>query len=104
MVLNENELNPADSDKWLLEGLKSQDKACIEQIYRDNFSMVQSLIINNNGSHEDALDIFQEAMIIVYEKTLFSNDILPKSKCLKMENIVFFRNCTTCVFGKSQTI
>jgi RNA polymerase sigma factor (sigma-70 family) len=31
--------------------------------------MVQSLIINNNGSVDDARDIFQEAMIVLYEKS-----------------------------------
>lgn len=30
--------------------------------------MVQSLIINNNGSADDAKDVFQEAMIVLYEK------------------------------------
>ena len=30
--------------------------------------MVQSLILNNNGSPDDARDIFQEAMIVLYEK------------------------------------
>jgi RNA polymerase sigma factor (sigma-70 family) len=31
--------------------------------------MVQSLIINNNGSSEDARDVFQEAMIVLYERS-----------------------------------
>lgn len=30
--------------------------------------MVKSLIINNSGSADDALDIFQEAMIVLFEK------------------------------------
>src|SRR5258708_8068179 len=30
--------------------------------------MVQSLILNNNGYPDDARDIFQEAMIVLYEK------------------------------------
>jgi RNA polymerase sigma factor (sigma-70 family) len=30
--------------------------------------MVQTLIINNNGSTDDAKDIFQEAMIVLFEK------------------------------------
>jgi RNA polymerase sigma factor (sigma-70 family) len=30
--------------------------------------MVQALIINNNGSADDAKDIFQEAMIVLYQK------------------------------------
>ena len=30
--------------------------------------MVQTLILNNNGSTEDAKDIFQEAIVVLYEK------------------------------------
>src|SRR5689334_6071499 len=30
--------------------------------------MIQALVINNNGTSEDAKDIFQEAMIVLYEK------------------------------------
>jgi len=30
--------------------------------------MVQALVVNNNGTAEDAKDIFQEAMIVLYEK------------------------------------
>src|SRR5688572_33002967 len=30
--------------------------------------MVQSMVINNNGSSDDAADIFQESMIVLYEK------------------------------------
>lgn len=52
----------------LLKGLAISDKKAIETIYQQNFNMVQSLIINNNGSSDDAKDIFQEAMIVLYEK------------------------------------
>ena len=57
------------NEKLLLQGLVRNDKKAIETIYRNNFNMVQSLIINNNGSADDAKDIFQEAMIVLYEKT-----------------------------------
>jgi RNA polymerase sigma factor (sigma-70 family) len=30
--------------------------------------MVQSMVINNNGSSDDAADIFQESMIVLFEK------------------------------------
>lgn len=52
----------------LLEGLAANDKKSVETIYQQNYNMVQSLIINNNGSPDDAKDIFQEAMIVLYEK------------------------------------
>ncbi|MBI5856937.1 MAG: sigma-70 family RNA polymerase sigma factor [Sphingobacteriales bacterium] len=57
-----------NNEKTLLEGLAASDRKAIESIYRDNFNMVQSLVINNNGSADDAKDIFQETMIVLYEK------------------------------------
>jgi RNA polymerase sigma factor (sigma-70 family) len=57
-----------NSEKLLLQGLARNDKKAVETIYRDNYTMVQSLIINNNGTADDARDVFQEAMIVLYEK------------------------------------
>jgi RNA polymerase sigma factor (sigma-70 family) len=61
-------VKPATNERALLEGLAGSDKKAVETIYQENFNMVQSLIINNNGSADDAKDIFQEAMIVLYEK------------------------------------
>lgn len=61
-------MNPENNEKALLQGLARNDKKAVETIYRENYSMVQSLIINNNGSADDARDVFQEAMIVLYEK------------------------------------
>ena len=55
-------------EKELLTGLAASDKKSVETIYQENFNMVQALIINNNGSADDAKDIFQEAMVVLYEK------------------------------------
>ncbi len=52
----------------LLQGLARQDKQAIETIYKENFNLIQALVLNNNGSAEDAKDIFQEAMIVLYQK------------------------------------
>jgi len=56
------------SEKVLLQGLARNDKKAVETIYKENYTTIQSLIINNNGSVDDAKDIFQEAMIVLYEK------------------------------------
>jgi RNA polymerase sigma factor (sigma-70 family) len=61
-------LKPENNEKALLQGLARNDKKAVETIYRENYTMVQSLIINNNGSADDAKDVFQEAMIVLYEK------------------------------------
>jgi RNA polymerase sigma factor (sigma-70 family) len=63
----------SEQDKLLLEGLGRNDREAIEAIYKANYSMVQSFVVNNNGSSDDARDIFQEAMIVLYEKASSGN-------------------------------
>jgi RNA polymerase sigma factor (sigma-70 family) len=52
----------------LLTGLAQNDRKAIETIYKDNYSMVQAMIVANSGSTDDARDIFQEALIVLFEK------------------------------------
>jgi RNA polymerase sigma factor (sigma-70 family) len=55
-------------ERSLLQGLAASEKKAVEAIYQQHFNMIQSLIINNNGSADDAKDIFQETIIVLYEK------------------------------------
>ena len=66
-------MTPENNEKTLLQGLARNEKKAVETIYRENYSTVQSLIINNNGTADDAKDIFQEAMIVLYEKARSGN-------------------------------
>jgi RNA polymerase sigma factor (sigma-70 family) len=61
-------VKPEQNEKTLLQGLARNDREAAERIYKDNYGIVQSLIINNNGTVDDARDVFQEAMIVLYEK------------------------------------
>jgi RNA polymerase sigma factor (sigma-70 family) len=61
-------LKAAGNEKALLEGLAASDRESVETIYKAHYKMVQALIVNNNGTAEDAKDIFQEAMVVLYEK------------------------------------
>lgn len=60
-------LDPTE-ETALLQGLAKNDRKSVETIYKQYYGMVQALIINNNGSSDDARDIFQEAIIVLYEK------------------------------------
>jgi RNA polymerase sigma factor (sigma-70 family) len=57
----------------LLQGLARNDKKAIETIYKENFNLIQALVVNNSGGTEDAKDIFQEAMIVLYQKVQFGS-------------------------------
>ncbi len=61
-------MSTTEQEKILLEGLGKSDREAIEAIYRGNYAMVQSFVVNNNGTTDDARDIFQEMMIVLYEK------------------------------------
>jgi RNA polymerase sigma factor (sigma-70 family) len=65
--LKDKQLKKDVQEAALLEGLARNDREAVETIYAQQFNMVQSLIINNNGTYDDARDIFQEAMIVLYE-------------------------------------
>lgn len=64
------------NEQALLKGLAENDSKAIETIYQQNYSLVQNFILNNNGSYDDARDIFQEAMIVLYEKAKIESFVL----------------------------
>jgi RNA polymerase sigma factor (sigma-70 family) len=67
LVLKEGKLK-VDNETLLLKGLAKNDRKVIETIYREHYNVVQALVVKNNGTAEDAKDVFQEAMIVLYEK------------------------------------
>ena len=64
------------NEQVLIKGLAKNDRRAIETIYKNNFSMVQAFILNNNGNYDDARDIFQEAMIVLYENAKTESFVL----------------------------
>lgn len=57
-----------DNETLLLKGLAKNDRKAVETIYKENYNLVQALILKNNGTADDAKDIFQEAMIVLFEQ------------------------------------
>src|SRR5687768_12580596 len=56
------------SDEALLAGIRNEDEAALSYLYKDHFPMVLHFVQNNNGSDDEAKDIYQEAVIIFYGK------------------------------------
>ncbi len=61
------------NEQALLKGLAENDSRAVEALYKSHFGMIQHFVSNNNGSFDDARDIFQEAMITLYEKVQLDN-------------------------------
>ena len=58
-----------DQEKAVFKAIGVNDKDAIESVYKDNFSLIQHFVLYNNGNEDDARDIFQEAMIVLFEKS-----------------------------------
>ncbi len=55
------------SDIEIVEGLKRGSDAHLKWVYTEYYTMVESLILSNSGDKENAKDIYQESMVVLYE-------------------------------------
>lgn len=59
----------------LLNGIHRNDTIVLQYIYKNYYSKINFFVRKNNGDEEDANDLFQEAIIIIYRK-LKANEVL----------------------------
>ena len=55
-------------DEVVIEKIKKGDETAIEYLYKQNYRMMVNLIKKNNGSEDEAKDIYQDALVIFWEK------------------------------------
>ena len=59
---------PLPTDSEVILGILNNSESILKRLYVGYFPMVLQFIINNNGSTDDAKDIYQEAIIVLYNK------------------------------------
>lgn len=57
-----------NTDEDLIRGILDDDHHALKVLYKSHFPMVLNFILNNNGTEQEAGDIYQEAIIIFYKK------------------------------------
>ncbi len=60
-------MDTKSKDIKLITGLRAMDDFIIDQIYQKYYPMILKMVWQNNGSSDDARDVFQETMIIIFE-------------------------------------
>lgn len=63
-------------DSEILERIKKGDESALDYLYKKNYKMMTKLVINNNGSEDEAKDVYQEALIVFWQKATSSNLVL----------------------------
>ncbi len=61
-------ISKTGKDKKILKGLARKDSKTLHQIYDLYFSMIERMVLSNSGNKEAAEDLFQEALIVLYNK------------------------------------
>jgi len=64
------------SDEEILKRIQKGDQTMIELLYKKNFRMVVNYIQKNSGTEEEAKDIFQESIVVFWQKAGSGNLIM----------------------------
>lgn len=55
------------TDSQFIDGLRTNSNEVLTALYKKYYNIVLKLIVSNNGTQEEAQDIYQETIIIVFE-------------------------------------
>jgi len=55
-------------DREVIAKIKQGDQSALDYIYQKNYRTIVRMILNNNGSEDEAKDIFQDAAIVFWQK------------------------------------
>jgi RNA polymerase sigma factor (sigma-70 family) len=56
------------NESSIIQGIKEQNEEVLAYVYKKYFSAVRRFVFNNQGGMQDAKDIFQEAIVVLYRK------------------------------------
>ncbi len=69
----------SDTENKLLSAFLQADSKAISNIYENCLPHISKYICGNGGSHDDARDVFQEALLALYKQARESNFVLTAS-------------------------
>ena len=52
----------------ILDGLRNRNANVLDYVYQNYFEQIKNFINKNSGSDEDAQDIYQDAVLVIYQK------------------------------------
>jgi RNA polymerase sigma factor (sigma-70 family) len=60
-------------DSTVIQMIRRGDEKALDFLYRKHYRMMVKLVVKNSGSEDDAKDVFQDALIIFWEKVQGGN-------------------------------
>jgi len=66
-------------DSVVLERLNKGDEKALDYLYKKYYRMMTKIVLSNNGSVDEAKDIFQDALLVFWQKAV-RGDLILTSK------------------------
>jgi RNA polymerase sigma factor (sigma-70 family) len=66
-------------DEEVIEKIKKGDESAIAFLYQKHYRMMVNLVTKNSGEEDEAKDVYQDALIVFWEKVV-SGDLVMTSK------------------------
>ena len=63
-------------DKEIFERICSGDEKTLEYLYKKYYRMMTKMVISNSGSEQEAKDIYQDALVVFWQKAISGNLVL----------------------------
>lgn len=67
------------SQKEVINGIKNNDSKIIRIFYQSEYRKLEQFVLGNQGTQEDAKDIFQEAFVVLW-KNIRNDKFLPENE------------------------
>jgi len=66
-------------DGVILDKISRGDEKALDYLYRKYYKMMTNIVLKNNGTEQEAKDIYQDALIVFWQKVI-SNQLILTSK------------------------
>jgi RNA polymerase sigma factor (sigma-70 family) len=63
-------------DSEIFEQIKAGDEKALGLLYKKYYRMMTNLVLSNNGTEQEAKDIYQEALVVFWQKTISGKLVL----------------------------
>jgi RNA polymerase sigma factor (sigma-70 family) len=64
------------NEKEIFERIQKGDEKALEFLYKKYYRMMTKLVITNSGTEEEARDIYQDALIVFWQKATSGNLVM----------------------------
>jgi RNA polymerase sigma factor (sigma-70 family) len=56
------------SDEKIINDIRENREGSISYLYKEFFTLIRSIVVKNSGNNEDAEDVFQDGLIVLFQK------------------------------------